>query len=170
MEGEESLLDEFKIAIKQKNESFKILLISFSLYILFVTLDFIFNIENFSLTLKRIDWQFTISILILPIIGLMLFIKKNKFGWAICLFYYMLVLALILSTFSKDLFKKEVTYFTIINSWRGFFMLLLSTLSILLLVSKNIREDFKITIKNFRTALLISLTVTIIMIAFIINQ
>jgi len=170
MKNEESLLDEFKIAIKYKSEFFRILLISFSLYILFVTLNFIFNFENFSWTIKTIDWQFVTVVLTLPVVGLMLFIKKNKFGWAICLFYYTLVPASILTAFSQQLFKKEFNYFTLTGSWRGAVMFLLSILSLSLLASKSIKGDFDITTRNFWTTLIISFILTITIIVFLLTE
>lgn len=170
MNNDKNILDDFESTTVQKNELFIILTCIFICYILFACTILFFDLENFPSPAKNIDWQLTIVILILPVVGLPLFLKRKKAGWLICLFYFILVTLLIIAILSQDLYNKGFRSFNLKDGWKGFAIFLPSLISVSLLLSRNIRTFFEISSKSFRTAFFISLVISIIVIAMIMTE
>jgi hypothetical protein len=161
MNEKHALLD-FETKDSEKSRYSTALIILFISFIFFLLLDFVFDLDYRFAMKKNIDWNFVFMVLILPTIGAFLFVKQNKFGWAICLFYYELMAILLVTTFLRDFLKKGYNNSDLMDGWRAYLLFFGSIILILMLVSKDIRYYFKITASNFRTTLFISSIIILI--------
>lgn len=168
MNEKDALLD-FETKDSEKSKYSNALITFFISFIFFLLLDFVFDLDHRFAIKKNIDWELVFLILILPTIGTFLFVKQNKFGWAICLFYYKLIAILFLTTFLRDFLKKGYSYSHLMDGWRAYLLFLVSIILIAMLVSKDIRYYFKITTCNFRTTLFISSIITLVVVVMILT-
>jgi hypothetical protein len=162
MKEKDTLLD-FETRDSEKSRYFIVLIILFISTILLLLSDLVFD-SDYEFAIKQgVDWNFALLMLALPTIGTFLFEKQNKFGWAICLFYYELMAISLVSTFLRYT-KGFGNPPDLMANWRGYILLLLSIILLLMLVSKDIRYYFKITASNFRTTVFISSIITLIVV------
>ena len=158
------LLVDFETKDSEKSKYSKALIISFISFIIFLLLDFVFELDHRFAIKKNIDWELVFLILILPTIGVCLFVKQNKFGWAICLFYYKLMTILLLITLLRDFLKTGYHYSHLTDTWRAYLLFLVSIILTAMLVSKDIRHHFKIITSTFRTTTFISSIITLVIV------
>lgn len=163
MNDKDTLLD-FETKDSEKSRYYTVLPILFISYIIFLLLDFAFYLDHRFVIKKNIDWELVFIILILPTIGTYIFVKRNKIGWAICFFYYKLMVVLSLITFLQDFLKKGYINFNLTDAWRAYILFLMSIIILSMLLSKDIRYYFKITTSNFRKILLISSILTLLIV------
>ena len=168
MNEKDTLLD-FETKDSEKSRYSTGLTILFISYIIFLLLDFVFDLDHKFVIKKNIEWEIVFIILILPTIGTYLFVKRNKFGWAICFFYYKLMAILYLTTFFRDFTKKGYNNFNLMGGWRAYILFLMSIIILSIIVSKDIRYYFKITTSNFRTTLFISSIITLVVVVMILS-
>ena len=167
--NEKDALVDFETKDLEKSKYSNVLIISFISFIIFLLLDFVFDLDYRFAIKKNIDWELIFLILILPAIGALLFVKQNKFGWAICLFYYKLMAILFPTIFLRDFLKKSYNYSDLMNGWRAYLLCMVSIILIAMLVSKDIRYYFKITTSNFRTTLFISSIIILVLVVMILT-
>jgi hypothetical protein len=159
--NEKNALLDFETRDSKKSRYFIVLIILFISTILVLLSDLVFDSDYEFAIKQNVDWNFVFLMLALPTIGTFLFVKQNKFGWAICLFYYELMAISLVSTFLRDT-KGFDNPPDLMASWRAYILLFLSIILLLMLVSKDIRYYFKITASNFRTTVFISSIITVI--------
>jgi hypothetical protein len=166
MNKKDHLLD-FETNDSEKSRYFIVLIILFISSILVLLSDLVFD-SDYQFAIKQdVDWNFAFLMLVLPTIGTFLFVKQNRFGWAICLFYYELMAILLVTTFLRDFLRKGFDNPDLMAGWRAYILLFGSIILILMLVSKDIRYYFKITTSNFRTTLFISSIIILVVVVMI---
>ena len=149
------ILDELHPVNPRKPKYFTVLIYTFFIYILEVVIFSFAPSFNFTSQIRSIEWEVIFLILVLPVIGLILFLGKIKMGWAICLFYYSALSIFLLMTFFKIYLKKETDIFNVQLRWRGYLLALTTIFSVCLLLSKKIRDYLDIRAKPFVTTLII---------------
>lgn len=100
MEEQAHLLDEFAEKQPQKGKYFRGFVAASSCFISFLVLEFIVDLEHFSL--KSIEWDIGLAILALPVIGLFFISIGKKIGWVFSLLYYIFFCVLVLLTMIED--------------------------------------------------------------------
>jgi hypothetical protein len=139
--GDDSLLDSFLVVRPEKGKIFDFFLISSFFFIVFVLVDLAFDLTRFSP--KDFDWQLALTILFLPIAGLVFYLMSKKIGWVINFFYYISFSLFGLYSFVQNLANKQSISIGSLN-WRGSLILLAVLTSASLLFSKQQRKYFKI--------------------------
>lgn len=161
MKDKDTLRD-FETRDSEKSRYFIVLIILIISSILVLLSDLLFD-SDYQFAIKQgVDWNFAFLMFVLPTIGTFLFLKQNRFGWAICLFYYELIAILLVTTFLRDFLKNGFANPDLMADWHAYLLLFLSIILILMLVSKDIRHYFKITTSNFRTMVVVSSIITLV--------
>jgi hypothetical protein len=149
------ILEELQPVSPKKPKYFTILIYTFFIYIFEVLIFSFAPSFNFNSQIKSIEWEVIFLILVLPVVGLILFLGKIKMGWVICLFYYSALSIFLSTTFFQIYLKKGADIFNIQLRWRGYLLALTAIFSVCLLLSKKIRDHFDIKQKSFVTTLII---------------
>ncbi len=132
------ILDEFHPVSPKRPKYFAILIYTFFIYISEVIIFSFTPSFNITSQIKSIEWEVIFFILVLPVIGLILFLCKIKMGWAICLFYYSALSIFLSTTFFQIYLKKGADIFNIQLRWKGYLLALTAIFSVCLLVSKKL--------------------------------
>jgi hypothetical protein len=134
------LLEEYQPAASGKSQGFVVLIILFFVYMLFMSFELIYHGFPSSPGDSSVKPVLLIIALIIPFIGTLLFMFKKKAGWIICaLFFSFLASCMYIPTLLK-LVREKIFY-----SWEISFLMLLSTLILLLLFSKRICALFRLS-------------------------
>lgn len=157
MEEQAHLLDEFETDHPQKDRYFRAFMFASSCYICFLALDFIVDIERF--TLKPMEWDLALVILGLPIAGLLFFSAGKKFGWILSLLYYIFFCVLVLSTVIDKYYSERQIFNA--TAWKGYLIGLLSLLSVAFLLTKSVRKYFRVSTLLLGATTTISVTVSL---------
>ena len=105
MDYEKDVLTDFESKVVEKSKYFSALIFLFFSYILFLSFFTFFDLHPKLQIRKDIEWELVFIIIALPLIGIILLVKKNKFGWAICLFYNLLTTLSFMAAFLQPFFK-----------------------------------------------------------------
>ena len=155
------ILDELHPVSPKKPKYFTILIYTFFIYIFEILLFSFAPSFNFISQIRTIEWEIVSLILVLPVIGLILFLGKIKMGWAICLFYYSALSIYLLTLFFQIYLKKGTDVFDFQLRWRGYLIALTAIFSVCLLLSKKIRDYLDIRPRSFITTLIICIVLTL---------
>jgi hypothetical protein len=116
---------------------------------------------NFTIRAKSVDRETIFFILLLPVVGLILFFRKIKIGWAICLFYYSALSTYLFVIFVRSYLKEGMGSFNLQLRWRGYILAMTALMSFYLLLSKKVRYYLNINTKSFVTTLIICLVLSL---------
>lgn len=133
-------------------------------YISFLLLVFLFDLNPRFQIKKNLDWELVFIIVTFPVIGITLLAKRNKFGWAICLFYNLLTALLFLMAFLQPFLKNGNRNFKAIDGWVAYIILLIPFVLVAMLISRDVRDYLKVSTPDLRTTLFISSALSLIII------
>lgn len=160
MNEDRDVLLEFEKKEPEKSRYFVTLIILFIAYILIETSVFILG-PRFTFS-THVNWKFFFIFLTLPVISLPFFARRNLIGWIMSLFYYQVVTLLFLASFLQDFISGGYRMLSLYLFWRLYTIVLLAIASVLLLVTKDIRKYFHISIYRFQTVFVASSTLAIL--------
>lgn len=148
--NETDALDEFREQTKHKSRFIKYFIITATVYLAFTFLFSVFYIQGFSFTVRKLDWIFLVREFFVPVVGLIFFIAQKKAGWVICFLYFTLLSV----TFSLILIingRRDNHYdYSVKENWFLYTDLLLAISCTVLLLFKELRNDFKLSVTGFR--------------------
>ncbi|MEO6837464.1 MAG: hypothetical protein ABI185_03690 [Ginsengibacter sp.] len=161
------VLSDFETEEGEKSKYFAAFIILYITWILFILIVSLFDFHPGFHIIKDIDWEFVFILLGLPATGIILLVKKNKFGWAICLLCNSLIGTTLMAVSLQLFLKNGFRDFEVSDSLGPVIILLISSILIGMLISRDIRYYLKISNLNLRDTLiatsLISLSIVVVL-------
>ena len=167
---EKDALLEFETKGTEKSRYFVPLVFLSASYILFILLALLFDLNHGFRVVKNFSFELIFIVLSLPVTGVILLVKKNKFGWAICLFYNLLIMLILLTINLVTFLKKEYFNFDLTYGWQAVIIFLTTLFIILMLISKDVRHYLKISTPDLGATLVLSSVLSLIIIVTILES
>ncbi|MFT3979532.1 MAG: hypothetical protein QM687_03615 [Ferruginibacter sp.] len=147
------VLNEYNSAPPKKSRFYYPLIVVFGLYLLFIIFDTMIDIRHLRLKVDGDDWMLLLLLLILPLTGMVLFVRQSSWGWAICHLFFLFFcffggFFILYQLIEKHRFNLH---------WRNTFMLGISISSVTMLVLKETRAQLKVPAWAFITTFLAAL-------------
>lgn len=118
--------------------SYKIFIVFTSLYIVFNLFDSFLYITDFSFTQKPFSWIGLCVLVLLPAIGLILFISKIKLGWFISFLYFGLLSVAIILGLIYNIYMERDFNAGFKENWNIYLELIISTANFFVLLFKKL--------------------------------
>lgn len=147
--NETHVLDDFSEQAKSKSKYTKYFIMTASTYLAFTLLFTLFYIQDFSFTVRSMNWVSVIREFVVPVVGVILFVSKKKAGWVICFLYFVLISILFILILINDHSRSRQYYHSLKKEWVVYLDLILAISSTVLLVFREVRNDFKLSIVGF---------------------
>lgn len=138
----ENLLDGFLEVKNEKGRFYNIFTVSSLLFIFCLSFDLFYDVAGGRL--RRIDWELTLVLVGLPVLGTIFHLAGKKVGWVVNVFYYLVVSLAFSYSFYTE-FIEGNTFPDSITQWRIFLFMTLSLLSAILLFSNELRRYFTVS-------------------------
>lgn len=170
MDFEKDVLTDFESKDVEKNRYFSAFIFLSVFYIIFILFDFLFDLFHGFHVEENINWELVFIVLTPPVIGVILSVRRNKFGWVICLFYNLLMTLMFLVTFLRRFKHKYHSSSDLADGWRGYIILTTVLILVSILVSKSIRYYFKISASDLRATLFLSSVLSLMIIVMLLES
>jgi hypothetical protein len=146
-------------SIRKSSRYYIVLIILFITYVVLCCWGIIRHPGIAIRSMSRQNWLIFSVFTAIPLVGLFLFVRKRKIGWAYCLCYYLFAGLAYIVVQIKELIRTMRLDYRNILSWQAYTLCFLSIGSIILLLSKEVRTYLAISLSWLRVSLIIAILV-----------
>lgn len=161
----QNLLEEYENKPAANSKFYLPIIILFSAYLGFFFLDMFIVMENLTWHGFNGDWLNLLFTLLIPGIGFGFFLARYKIGWLISTVYISFIALAGIATLLYTIFRFRGEFFAASVTWRHGFIILMSTSISVLLQTKGIRFQYKISNTIWITAISFALFLAVVLIA-----